>query len=694
MRPLIAVALALVSVACAPEPPDACLPADAPWVDFDQDGFPASVDCNDSDAMIHPAAFEACDGIDNNCVDGIDEGYPVDDDGFAVCDTEELCDGVDNDFDGRVDEGFPDFDGDDVADCLDNQCATDPSEPGEIPLDEECGTPVIEVRDPWNVRIEWQYTVPSGGGSYVMPAIGNITDDNGDGVIDTRDTPDVVFTSLAGEIIALSGDGGGVIWRFGGVNGLGGISLADVDNDGIPEVIGLTSGGQVVTIRPDGTEKWRSPAISGLQFYPQPAVADLDGDGEIEIVMDVGIVSGTDGRILATLPPTGVSWRTPVIADVDADGISEILLGRHAYRPDGTIKWSVPVSSNGDSCFAAVADIDGDIGGESFWVWGQNMYVVDDDGTLIRTVTLPGAPFRPGPPSVADFDGDGAVEIVVPMNSQIGMFEVDGTLRWTQVMRDFSGIAGVSGYDINGDGAYEATFADEQAFRIYDGRAGTLLYENFSHTSGTVWEYPTIADVDNDGSAEVVIASQGSTWRGVTVFGHAGDGWAEAGPVWPTHDFCVTNVNPDLSIPSPAPLSWTVHNVFRARPVVDALSTDLYVEITDVCVSGCEPGVGVAGVEFRVGNSGGIGVSMDLPLSVFSVDGTTLTKIATVSVPGVEGGTVSATQRVEVPIEAIGPGGLILRIDDDGRDPSELRGRVSECDEENNTTTWPYSVCD
>jgi hypothetical protein len=321
------------------------------------------------------------------------------------------------------------------------------------------------------------------------------------------------------------------------------------------------------------------------------------------------------------------------------------------------------------------------------------LYVVDHDGTLLRTVTLPTLPFRPGPPSVADFDGDGEVEIVVPMNREIGMFEVDGTLRWTQRMVDSSGIAGASGYDIDGDGAYEAIFADEQAMRIYDGRTGALLYENFSHSSGTVWEYPTIADVDNDGSAEIVIASQGATWRGVTVFGHAGDGWAEAGPTWPTHDFAVTNINPDLSVPSPIPLPWTVHNVFRARPVVDTASTDLFVNITDACVSSCEPGVGIAAFEVRVGNKGGIGVMSDVALAVWSVEGASLTLIDTYWMPGAGGGTYTATSRIEIPIERIGSGGLLFRIDDDGLNPDALRGRVSECDEENNTTTWPYDVC-
>jgi hypothetical protein len=42
-------------------------------VDHDGDGYPASVDCNDADAAVHPGATESCNGVDDNCNGLVDE---------------------------------------------------------------------------------------------------------------------------------------------------------------------------------------------------------------------------------------------------------------------------------------------------------------------------------------------------------------------------------------------------------------------------------------------------------------------------------------------------------------------------------------------------------------------------------------------------------------------------------------------
>ncbi len=108
--------------------------------DNDGDGFSEwDGDCDDENPLVHPDAWEGCDGVDSNCDGEVDEWDDLDGDWHTQCgadgvyDTQdddcddrdesvypgafEHCDGKDNDCDGEIDEDYPDIDGDGDPDC-------------------------------------------------------------------------------------------------------------------------------------------------------------------------------------------------------------------------------------------------------------------------------------------------------------------------------------------------------------------------------------------------------------------------------------------------------------------------------------------------------------------------------------------------------------------------------------------------
>ncbi len=518
--------------------------------------------------------------------------------------------GDDDDDEENAEEDVPEDDTGSPAtdDTGPSACDLPPPAGGSVPILEACeGSIPVTIVDPWNLGVEWEFD--NGGlGVIVMPAVGNLDDDDGDGDVDADDLPDIAFSEWSGGLMAISGDGSRVLFRTAGsYNGNAGVTIADVTGDGYPEVIALQTSGRVAAVNASGTVIWTSPT-GAMAYYPQPTVADLDNDGTAEVIFDIYVIDGVTGAIEGTLGSSlSTSWRTPVVADLDMDGTREILLGNVVYAPNGSVLWTNAGSGAGN--FAAVANIDADPQAEALFVSGSELLIYESDGRLIRRVRISGS--NPGPPAVADFDGDGAVEIAIPANTTLSLYEMDGTRVWESRMQDNSGLAGCSGFDVNGDGAYEVLFADEEAFRLYDGRSGAVLYEGSDHDSQTLWEYPVIADMDGDGHAEIAVAS--NLYRGgqlgVTVYGHLGGGWPASGPTWGTHDFAVTNLGPDGSVPTGETPSWLVHNVFRARPSVDQPGApDLKLEAGEVCVSGCRPSDEVE-LSYRVINQGALDAS-------------------------------------------------------------------------------------
>ena len=127
-----------------------------------------------------------------------------------------------------------------------------------------------------------------------------------------------------------------------------------------------------------------------------------------------------------------------------------------------------------------------------------------------------------GPPTIADFDGDGRVEFASAGATAYHVFDPDcrGTpdaascpsmrtdgIAWAKESKDeSSNVTGSTVFDFDGDGRAEVVYGDECFTRVYDGITGSVLYSRF-RTSCTWYEMPVIADVDADFNAEIVSTS-------------------------------------------------------------------------------------------------------------------------------------------------------------------------------------------
>ncbi|MFK7931726.1 MAG: FG-GAP repeat domain-containing protein, partial [Myxococcota bacterium] len=359
-------------------------------------------------------------GLNSN-VGGVD---PTDSDGWVdpngntdTGEFDEPCNGIDDDGDGEIDEGYPDTDGDGIADCVDQGCDLTLAEGRDVPVDEECGDSVGVVEDPWNVEIEWQWkglkSNPLIRNVIVAPVIGNLTDTNGDGIVDTEDTPNVAFVAFpeaninSGTLVVVEGDTGEEVWSAVNFSGAGGIAMADVNGDGQTEIVGFGADNRVRVVDSAGSVLWTggTPSVT----YPQATVADLDGDGTPEIIADNQVLDGVTGAQEFTLDVlANTPYRLPAIGDLDQDGQQEIILGDRVFSSTGALLWTSAVQGSYGH-WSAILDADGDPDAEVAMVGAGFLAIHDTDGTeLVRTTA--GGP-QPGAPCVADFDGDGEAEV-------------------------------------------------------------------------------------------------------------------------------------------------------------------------------------------------------------------------------------------------------------------------------------------
>lgn len=515
----------------------------------------------------------------------------------------------------------------------------------------------------FNPVLKWHWTgatssFPDYNQVMMAPVVGRVLDTNGDGAVNALDAPVVAFVSF---------NKGGATWTADGiirivagatgqellairdatypVSALSGLTLADLDADGKPEIVACTQDYRLIVFRNDGTRKWvTAPLAANPGTAPWGAgilVADLDGDGQPEVVWQKSVFDINGNRKWTASGPYIGSTLTgdprfagPIAADLFQQNVQNLILGASVYGPTGALLWQA------QDGFTAVADFDRDGSPEIVVVRDGTVSLYRSNGTRIWQTAIPGGGYG-GPPTVADVDGDGIPEIGVAGGSRYSVYRANGTVLWSKPTQDQSSqMTGSTVFDFDGDGSAEVLYADETNIWAYNGRDGTVLWR-LPHSQGTAIEYPVVADIDTDGHADLITVSTNYgavpnatvSVQGVRVFRDVNNAWVNVRSVWNQHAYSITNVNDDLTIPARPTPSWKAHNTFRLNSTVGFDPTAVP-DLTAGFLRLVRATDGRTVVRVRVGNAGARPVAVGAKLALYGVSaGNQANLLAAVNLP-------------------------------------------------------------
>jgi len=232
--------------------------------------------------------------------------------------------------------------------------------------------------------------------------------------------------------------------------------------------------------------------------------------------------------LLWTVETKSPSYGSAAAADLDGDGVPEILFGtyyndEHLYCVDGktsAVKWKH--KSRGGPLDASVLIADVNTDGELEVVFGDSAYgtiwCLDAAGEELWTYDGPSG--TDSPPAAADLDGDGTIEIVYGTMKVKGgngrVIALDGATgkeRW---------FAEVPGHvqsepalaDLNADGVLDVIVTNwmgDGKLRALNGKDGAELW-TFT-TDDWIYHGVSVHDFDADGIPEIVVADRkGHVW--------------------------------------------------------------------------------------------------------------------------------------------------------------------------------------
>ncbi|MBA3548652.1 MAG: VCBS repeat-containing protein [Nannocystis sp.] len=403
------------------------------------------------------------------------------------------------------------------------------------------------------------------------------------------------------------------------------LAVGDVSGDGLPDIVyvGREINGKspIHAIDGQGVLLWTShlannAAATTAVVNGAVTLANFDDDPQAEVVVGATLIDhdgvmvwnqGGNGGIIGS--PAGYPGGISAVADLDDDGVPDIITGKQAWKVEWTPgnpptvkvteRWN---NLDGTDGWPAIADLDQNgtpevvlaasglvrvLDGATGKLWcgvDPTGVMCNVDATLrTKPLAIPGGGLG-GPPTIADFDGDGRPELAIAASTAYTVFDLNradeqivkpmndavpkaGAIyrRWSAVTQDqSSNVTGSSVFDFQGDGAAEVTYNDECYARVYSGSTGQVLLQ-IPNSSSTIHEYPLVVDADADGNSEILMVanSVGSCnapgymqRKGVFLYGDPDDQWVPTRRVWTQHTYHVSNATSAGNVPASEINNW------------------------------------------------------------------------------------------------------------------------------------------
>jgi len=463
--------------------------------------------------------------------------------------------------------------------------------------------------DSFELVPKWTYQPPPNVYFSSVPLVANLTDDNADGHIDLCDVPDVLISAAfwsapndprapapIEKLLILSGADGSLERiidpvPFGG----GEAAIGDLNGDGVPEIVTKTIEGRVVALSPDGAVVWTSEAevfdpLGVAAGGPDPpledmlrawhvhlspaAIHDLDGDGSPEVLMGMTVLEA-DGSLRFQDPLQGAELGIevygsvePLAFDLDGDGRLEILFGHVTYNAEGLELWRV----NGvTTSHAAAGNFYGDGNIEVFLASNEGFTLVDASGQVVwGPIPVPGEEDQPsdcwhGDPQTADLDGDGAAEILFDTCRRRLVIKVDAL--GPTVVRDELATSNptfpeyrlhlgqsATAFDFLGLGPDWVAYHADRLDVFRGSTTMPLISRTVAAADGPM--VPVIADIDNDGSADLVLREGLPDSVKLVAYEDSRHRHSPARRIWNQRSYSAGAIREDAKVPTRAVMPW------------------------------------------------------------------------------------------------------------------------------------------